>query len=71
MRGRVLRGFYPRFISDAPAGLRGNGIREFLTFQTASQQRTAPVDEAMRSRTAHSHSTAGAIKVAPRGPLQA
>src|SRR5207247_11012937 len=36
VRGRVLRGLHPRLISDAPAGLRGNGIREFLTFQTTA-----------------------------------
>src|SRR6266446_2885272 len=34
----ALMGLHPRLISDAPAGLRGNGIREFLTFQTASKR---------------------------------
>ena len=38
MKGRVLRGSHPRLISDAPSGLRDNGIREFLTFQTASKR---------------------------------
>ena len=37
VRGRVLRGSHPRLISTAPSGLRGKGIREFLTFQPASQ----------------------------------
>ena len=30
MRERVLRGSHPRLISDAPAGLWSNGIREIL-----------------------------------------
>src|SRR3989441_12553519 len=38
VRGRVLRGSHPRLISDAPSGLRGNGIRKFFTFQTASER---------------------------------
>jgi len=38
VRGRVLRGSHLRLISTAPSGLWGNGIREFLTFQTASER---------------------------------
>ena len=37
VRGRVLQGSHPRLISTAPSGLRGKGIREFLTFQPVSQ----------------------------------